>query len=113
MVVFLLNKGARANIRNDDGITPHVTPLMFASSACHLGVVQALLQHGLELRDNIYGCTALHGAARSGHKEVVRSLLIAGADPTTRDDQGRTPRTLAQMRGEKERDVQWVWRCSR
>jgi len=35
--------------------------------------------------------TALHAACESGHVEIARALIIAGADREARDDLGRTP----------------------
>ncbi|KAL8718626.1 MAG: hypothetical protein Q9181_008178, partial [Wetmoreana brouardii] len=41
--------------------------------------------------DNRWGRTALHAAARGGHRETVEILLLHGADLTRKDHQGRTP----------------------
>jgi ankyrin repeat protein len=96
VTALLLSKGAHAN-SNDGG----VTPLMLACRMDHLGVVKILVQHmagqGLDERDSQLGWTALHGAAFKGHEEVVRFVLLAGADPTVTDDEGRTPRAVAEQ----------------
>ncbi len=40
---------------------------------------------------NAAGRTALHEAARAGHREIVAALLAAGADPAALDKDGRHP----------------------
>jgi ankyrin repeat protein len=95
VVALLLDTGAHANTRDRQG----VTPIMLACDNDHLGVVKMLVQHieGQGLNDgNVDGWTALHHATRWGHDEVVRFLLLAGADPTIRDNRGRTPRALGE-----------------
>jgi ankyrin repeat protein len=95
VVALLLDKGAHANSRDEGG----GTLLIDACDKGHLGVVKVLVQHmgGHELaaRDQ-YGKTALHYAGYNGHEEVVRFLLLAGADPTITDNDGRTPRIFAE-----------------
>jgi ankyrin repeat protein len=96
VLALLLDKGADANSRDDDGMTP----LMWACDNDDLGVVKMLVQHlgdqGLDERDNLSGWTALHRAADAGYNQLVRFLLLAGADPTITDNEGRTPRALAE-----------------
>jgi ankyrin repeat protein len=105
VVALLLNKGAHANSRDNDGRTP----LMRACGWGDLGVVKVLVQHivmghqGLDEKELRNGWTALHWAARDGRVEVVRCLLLAGADPTITDDEGRTPRALAKGNDQIER----------
>jgi ankyrin repeat protein len=98
IVAFLLGQGAVASLTDVEG----VTPLMCGSGDGHLEVVEILLQHsggqGLGDRDRD-GCTALHYAASWGYDEVVSFLLVAGADPTVTDNEGRTPQTLAEFAG--------------
>jgi serine/threonine-protein phosphatase 6 regulatory ankyrin repeat subunit B len=105
VLALLLEKGAQANTRNDSGMTP----LMGACDNVHLGVVELLLQHmrgqGLDER-NDNGWTALHYAACWGHEEVVRFLLLAGADPTITDNWGRTPRAI--QIAEENRDMETI-----
>jgi ankyrin repeat protein len=94
----LLEHGIQANARDDDG----VMPLMLASYEGLVGVVRVLLryvgvqgQNGLDMN----GATALHYAAHEGHEEVMRVLLLSGADPHSTDSEGITPRTLAEDKG--------------
>jgi ankyrin repeat protein len=95
VVAFLLGKGAQASTRDNY----NVTPFMVACIKGHLGVVRMLLHHtggeGLDARDDENGWTALHGAAFLGCEEVVRFLLLSGADPMITDSKGRTPHALA------------------
>jgi ankyrin repeat protein len=46
--------------------------------------------------------TALHLAAREGYPQVVRFLLVSGADLTIMDNEGRTARALAISRTSSE-----------
>jgi ankyrin repeat protein len=43
-------------------------------------------------------------------ENIVRALLLAGADPTIVDDEGATPRTVAEAR--KDTDVVSVFEVS-
>jgi ankyrin repeat protein len=94
VVAFLLSQGAEADIPESDD----KTPLMDACHFGHVGVVRLLVQHmggkGLENRDD-GGRTALHWAAFGSPAEVLRFLLLSGADPTVMDHEGRTPRAEA------------------
>lgn len=50
-------------------------------------------------RVNNYGRSPLWRACCQGHDEVVRALLRAGCDPFLEDDQGVTPRAVAEEKG--------------
>jgi ankyrin repeat protein len=95
LAALLLRKGAHANTRNQYG----VTPLMSACVNDNLGMVKMLVQHlggqGLDDGDDD-GWTALHYAAYWGLEEILRCLLLAGADPSITDNEGRTPRASAE-----------------
>jgi ankyrin repeat protein len=43
--------------------------------------------------------TALHEAARTGHLGIAKTLLKAGADPTLRDADGKTPAEIVDASG--------------
>lgn len=89
---------AQANVKDLEG----VTPLMVAASLGHMGVMHRLLQvlrgQGLKERSE-NGRTALHLACWEGAEEIVRALLLAGADTSVTDNKGMTPRRLAKARG--------------
>ena len=40
---------------------------------------------------SLYGRTALHEATRAGYDDTVRMLIVAGADPSLTDDEGKIP----------------------
>ena len=64
--------------------TRAASPLSVASASTrNADVIRVLLQAGADVaaRDDFYGYTPLHNAARTGTAEVVRALLEAGADP--------------------------------
>jgi ankyrin repeat protein len=65
------------------------------------GVVRRLVDwRGTRLNDtNDRGQTALLLACGGGHVDVVRMLLLAGADPTVADRFGETPEGLAAREG--------------
>jgi ankyrin repeat protein len=100
VVALLIGMGAQANSR--DAFSK--TPLMLACEKGHIGVVRMLPQHtgkeGLKEKD-ANGRTVLHWVVEKGYHEAVKILLLAGADPTITDNEGRTPRALAE--GEVER----------
>jgi ankyrin repeat protein len=99
VVAFLLEQGAQAN-RMD---VFSKTPLMWAYEKGHLGVVRMLAEHmgeeGLKEK-HAKGRTVLHWAVKKGYHEAVKILLLAGADPTITDNEGRTPRALAEEKGQ-------------
>jgi hypothetical protein len=96
VVALLLEAGAEISRRRSSS---KGTTLIIASSEGRLGVVQLLLKHmrekGLDERD-YYERTALDRAFSHKHAEVVRVLLLAGADYAIADNYtGRTPRQAA------------------
>jgi ankyrin repeat protein len=96
VVSILLSSGADVYRRTDE----KETPLILASSYGHLGVVRQLLKHmrgrGLNLRDS-NGSTALHHACEGGYVNILRAVLLAGADHTLRNREKKTPRQQAEV----------------
>ncbi|MFB2835251.1 ankyrin repeat domain-containing protein [Floridanema evergladense] len=117
-----LGQGANPNTRDARRKTRDRTPLILASTAGHLTVVQALLATGADpnLTDRgadaqpvpksllehsdpetilsmgfRFGRSALMYAAESGHPEIVRVLLLSGANPDRQDAVNYTALALA------------------
>ena len=68
---LLLEKGAEANIQDEDGWTA----LYWAAGSGHGAVVETLLEKGADVNiQNKDGWTALHWAAKNGHGAVVEIL---------------------------------------
>jgi hypothetical protein len=60
------------------------------------GNIEAVTQHlaagaDVNAKDDNWGATPLHFAARNGHKNVAELLVVKGAAMNTKDDDGRTP----------------------
>jgi ankyrin repeat protein len=95
VVSMLLSSGADSSRKDRDGCSV----LMHACHFGRLGMVQQLLQHmrgqGLNETDLI-GDTALCYACKKGHVEIVRALLLAGADHTIAGPHRHTPRRQAE-----------------
>eukprot|EP00727_Mastigamoeba_balamuthi_P010339 m51a1_g5928 hypothetical protein (1698) ;mRNA; f:76007-81482 len=95
IVEALLRHGADANVFFKD-----VTPLIRAALMGYDGIVAALLKGGAEIDLAMSnGCTALHVAAGDGNIVVVERLLLAGADPSRKDNSGQTPVDHARSHG--------------
>ncbi|XP_044746875.1 rabankyrin-5-like [Coccinella septempunctata] len=94
--IFLEN-GADVNVTTKDGLTP----LLYAVEGRHLEIVDLLMQQdGIEVnRSNIHGTTPLHGASMNGDVEIVRLLIMKGADLDCRNLEGMTPLHFACKHG--------------
>jgi ankyrin repeat protein len=70
----------------------------------NLARIKALLKDKPELasRGDTNGCTPLHVAAITGHKEVAELLLAKGAKVNTKGDRGNTPLHWAAQQGYAE-----------
>lgn len=90
-VIFGCNAARRATR------TPETEALLRAASAGNADTVRTLLAspnvdvNGIDDQGN----TALIQAARFGHNEVVKALLIAKADVKTKNNEGKTALMLA------------------
>ena len=71
---------------------------------CDKGDVIELLRlvyvrdHKINVRDN-FGFTPLHWACFKGHSDIVRTLMLAGADETITNDERMTPAQVAVNEG--------------
>ena len=97
VVAFLLEKGAKLDAKDRHGRTA----LMYASSGPFSGTVELLLKKGAEvnIQGKLEGFTALMTAAAEGELEVVRLLLVYGADPELEDKDGDTAESFAHQKG--------------
>jgi ankyrin repeat protein len=72
---------------------------MLAAEDGRLELVRILVdaKAGLNVRDLKSGQTPLMAAALGGHDAVVTALLVAGADPAAKDNNGDTAQQLAEQ----------------
>ena len=81
----LLESGARADVRDDDGFSA----LEHATSLGQAAVVAALLERGADPRaSSKHGFPLVFVAAAGGNSGIVRAFLDRGADPNARDAAG-------------------------
>jgi len=96
VVAYLLKKGAAVNFRNVHG----ANAVLAAARGQHLPIIRALVSRGgrvnVQLKETLK--TALHLAVSDGRSAVAAALLEAGADPTIKDKDGATPRSIAQKK---------------
>jgi len=75
----------------------HDIPTMFfAAIGNNIPIAEKLLNAGANVNAGEGGNTALHGAAGSGHLEMVRWLLAHDANPYALDYNGKMPIDLAE-----------------
>ena len=83
----------------DTGIRVRKGPLWWAAIFGDEDIVWLLLQYGADVDGNgnpyvdSLGMESppLHGAVRAGNAEIVKILLLNGADAEAKDSKGRTP----------------------
>lgn len=96
-----LSGGADANATDDKGIPA----LAIAASRRNPEIVRALLEYGANMQtkitipNQIADGPIIHLPTANGSEEVLRLLLIAGANPNDRDATGMTPLMLSAFQG--------------
>lgn len=97
-VKLLLEKGADLE-RSPMGLTPLAQASEEGNSEC----VQVLIDASanLDTKSRPFDQTCLMLAAKKGHDAVVYQLLMAGADKTLRDENGKTALDFAKENGNK------------
>jgi len=97
----LLGQGVSANAEDGDGWTP----LIAAADAGRQSVVELLLKQRANPKAAVklgeWGQTALHFAARHGHKEIAE-LVAPGSNVKGKNFQGKTASEVAKAEGHKE-----------
>lgn len=74
-----------------------ISILYHAALSGQVEIAELLLAHG----GGQNAGHALHGAVNSGRREMVEWLLDHGADPRTPNFQGKTPREVAEAKGDQ------------
>ncbi len=84
------------------------TPLMFAAKEGHVEVVEYLISRDayVDYVGAPLGHTALHWASYIGHADVVKVLVINGADPQKKSALGETPLDMAKSALDSVNDQQ-------
>ena len=98
LVAFLLDRGAlvNKNATNRAGETPLHLAVLFRDEETAARVADRLIANGAELNSaQKGGQTPLHHAVARGSKSVVETLILAGADPMLKDQNGLSPMMLA------------------
>jgi len=86
---------------NSNGNPSYSHPLIVGSSENLIDSVRCLLQHGADSNvTNTDGETALHCAARDGHREIFMELLSNGADVNLVDNNHNSALHLAARKGQ-------------
>ncbi|THD25846.1 Death-associated protein kinase [Fasciola hepatica] len=96
---ILVNAGARTDVTDQEGNAPiHIATLRNDNA-----IVQILCKSHAALDSlNSGGYNALNLAAKLGHLQVARTLLLYGADPGIKSPNGVTPDVVAFAQGHKE-----------
>jgi cytohesin len=97
VVELLLRAGADPTLRDYDyGCTPRAFGICVAANWGFPPLLVRTLQMDPSAVNIFEGRgTPLHEAARAGHTRLVEMLLVAGADPSIRDADGKIPLDLA------------------
>ena len=102
---LLVEAGANVLARTTNALENHPLHAAVAGSdaASRLASAELLLKAGAAVNERQSGgFTALMAAAQNGDADLLRVLLAHGADPSIKDDQGRTAADIAQAAGHTE-----------
>lgn len=76
-----------AGVENPDGDRAGCTPLILATQAGHLAMVQLLVEHGADVNETtVFGEPAVVCAVGGGYFHILEYLLSKGADPEVTHD---------------------------
>lgn len=98
LVSHLLDRGAlvNANAQNQAQETPLHLAAVYRETDVAARICDRLIANGAELNvKQVGGQTPLHHAVARGSKQVTETLILAGADPFLKDDQGKTAMDMA------------------
>ena len=100
VVRYLLDHGAEVEAKDKNGRPA----LMFSSSGPFEETVKLLLQKGASVnaQGTLEGFSALMTAAAEGQVQVVRLLLLHGANPALKDSDSDTAESFALQKGHTE-----------
>jgi ankyrin repeat protein len=93
----LRDKSARMTMTQE--VTCGMASLHLAANGGYTGIVQALIDAGIDVNADWGNSTPLMGAARGGHLDTVTKLIALGADVNRQDDLGRTALMLSALEG--------------
>jgi uncharacterized protein len=99
IVKLLLDKGANANVRADNGFTA----LMVSVFSGETGIARLLIENGAAVNAGAKdGTTPLIIASIMGHIDMVKLLIDKGANVKEKNENGETPFRLAGQKGHRE-----------
>ncbi len=102
---LLLDHKADVNQHSNDG----QTALMAAADRWKPDMMRLLLSHGAQIAPRTISGTVLHTAAASGDPECVDVLLKAGADPSVKNNVGKTAARMSRRKTARSRWFACCW----
>lgn len=111
VVEYLCAAGANVNARDICGFSALGIAAGYISSAYSVGLIPILHRHGANANiPNRLGESILMRPIMSNNMEMIRALLLAGADPMLEDTTGKTPHALGMVSSDVMlvmKEVQW------